>query len=206
MLGSLIRVKGKPLMTPGSWILQTADFTGDSDELASLLPGQYVAEKIFLSEHPIDEARQLLFSGLNDGTALLNYFGHGGWSNLANDNLFTQEDVSFLNNADKLPVVTALACMVGHFGLPGFDSLGEVLLLRNNGGAAAVWTFTGMSLNAEAKVMGGEFFRSVFQTRTKILGKAVLKALQDYGKGGGMAYMLDISNLLGDPALVMKIP
>jgi hypothetical protein len=181
-------------------------FTEDNDDLASLLPGQYSPQKIYRSVHPIGDARQLLFNGLNGGTALLNYFGHGGWSNFANDDLLTEEDVSSLNNAEKLPVVTALTCLVGHFALPGFDSLAEVLLLRNNGGAVAVWTFTGMSLNAEAKVMGGESFRSVFQTRTRILGKAILKALQDYGKGGGMAYMLDINNLLGDLALIMKTP
>ena len=180
------------------------NFTLASNALASLLPGKYVTQKIYLADHPIDDATELLLKGINNGAFLLNYFGHGDLAALADEGVFTKEDVLLLNNGDRLPVVTAMTCIAGHFGFPGFDSLAEDALLRSGGGAAAVWAFTGMSLNAEARKMAESFFRRVSQGRTEVLGKAVLKALQDYGRDGGMGFMLDINNLLGDPALRLE--
>jgi len=180
------------------------NFPADSDNLASLLPG-YTIDKIYLPDYPtVDEARQEVVNGFNTGALLVNYIGHAGITKLAAEGLLRSEDVSSLQNGDKLPVLTAMTCIVGRFALPGYDTLSESLLLKNNGGAVAVWAPTGASLNSLASMLAGEFFKAAFQDQEKILGKALLKVKQNYAALGGKPYMLNIYNLLGDPALEMK--
>jgi hypothetical protein len=49
-----------------------------------------------------------------------------------------------------------------------------------------------------------EFFRAIFEDGEMILGEVILKALANYALTGKDAFMLDIYNLLGDPALQMR--
>jgi hypothetical protein len=206
--------------TGGDWrdrVLMLADdpddggnFPADSDDVAALLQG-YAAEKIYLFEYYIDgefidrdKARQLIQKGINDGALLLNYIGHAGLDRLAQEGMLLSSDVGSLENGNRLPVVTAMTCVAGRFAIPGLDSLSELLVLRQDGGAIATWAPTGLSLNDLAVILDKGFFRAAFVDGENILGDVVLKALEDYAGTGKPVYMLDIFNLLGDPALEMR--
>jgi len=73
-------------------------------------------------------------------------------------------------------------------------------MLKNDGGAVAVWSPTGLSANNLAKILDGEFFRAIFIEGEKRLGQSVRRALKAYSEQGGEPLMLDIYTLLGDPA------
>jgi len=181
------------------------DFPVDSDSLASLIPSGYGVTKIHMyAESDAGQARNSLLDGLNSGALLVNYIGHAGSQQWASEGLLTMLDVSSLDNGSRLPVVTAMTCWVGRFSTPGSDSLSEALLLRKGGGAVAVWAPTGLSYNWRARILAEGFFTAVFQDGQKVLGQAVQSALQRYASDGQWTYMLDIYNLLGDPALRMK--
>ncbi len=180
------------------------DFSVDSNNVATLLPSGYTAYKIYLSEHPIEEARQMVLNGINNGAFLLNYVGHGGLDRLAQEGLLLTSDVASMTNQNRLPVVTAMTCVVGNFSHPGYDSLSEVLVLKQNGGAVAVWSPTGMSINSEAVILDEMFFMSTFTGRKQTLGDVVLKALEKGSMNGVSGFILDIYNLMGDPALKLK--
>ena len=182
------------------------DFPTDSSYLASLLPGYITTvEKVYLSDFPtVNEARQEALNGINKGALLVNYIGHAGITRLTGEGLLRSEDVSFFRNGEKLPIVTAMTCVVGRFALPGYDTLSEALLLKKNGGAVAVWAPTGASLNDSAVMLAEAFFKALFQQQERILGKAVLKAMKDYSAAGGQPFTLNMFNLLGDPALEIK--
>jgi hypothetical protein len=184
------------------------DFPTDSDVVAALLPSQYTAEKIYLSEHNITDARQLVQDGINNGALLLNYIGHAGLDRFAQEGMLMSSDVDSLTNTIgsefDFPVVTAMTCVAGRFAIPGYDALGELLVLRQGGGAIAAWAPTGLSENDLAVILDESFFRTVFIDEENILGEVVLKALVDYAGTGKPVYMLDIYNLLGDPALEMR--
>ena len=181
------------------------NFPVDSNNVATLrLPCGYTAYKIYLSEHPIGEARQMVLDGINNGAFLLNYIGHGGLDRLAQEGMLLTSDVASMTNMDRLPVVTAMTCVVGNFSHPGFDSLSEVLVLKQNGGAVAVWSPTGMSINSEAVLLDEAFFMSTFTGRKQTLGDVVLKALEKGSMNGVSGFILDIYNLMGDPALKLK--
>ena len=113
-------------------------------------------------------------------------------------------DVDSFTNGYRLPVVTAMTCVAGQFAIPGYDSLSELLVLHEGGGAIATWAPTGLSQNDLAVILDEGFFRTAFEDGENILGDVVLKALVDYAVIGKPVYMLDIYNLLGDPALDMR--
>jgi hypothetical protein len=196
--------QNKVLMAADKPDAEAGDFPLDSNMLISLLPSGYSVEHIYLSENSLSVARQMLLDRLNSGAQLLNYIGHGSVDRMANDGLMLSSDVNFLNNGPKLPVVTAQTCFINNFGSPGYDSLGEVLMMKKDGGASAVWGPTGLSLNSQAVMLGKGLFRAVFQNNEQILGRAVLRALDEYSKNGSEPFMLDIYVLIGDPALRIR--
>jgi len=180
------------------------NFPGDSSYLATLAQGYSVGE-IYLADFPTaDDARQRVLEEFNRGAALVNYTGHAGLDRLAAEGMLMTGDVSSLQNGDRLPVITALTCVVGRFAIPGFQTLSESLVLKGNGGAAAVWAPTGASYNNMSTLLAEKFFKAVFKTRAKNLGDALLNAMKDFATVGGDTVTLNMYNLLGDPALEIK--
>jgi hypothetical protein len=180
-----------------------ADFPDDSDEVAGEIPGDYSVTKVYLSEHDISEARSLALGTINGGVGFVNYFGHGGVERLSQQGLLTSSDATALENVSMPTVVTTMTCVVGHFAIPGYDSLGEALLL-SEGGAVAVWAPSGMSVNSKAKILGTGFYQSAMDGGTLRLGDAILDAGNYYSGRSTHVYLLDIYNLLGDPALRLR--
>jgi len=176
------------------------DFATDSDDVAFLLPSEYTVDKVYLSQHAIGSARELVLNGFNDGALIVNYIGHGGVDRLAQKGMLLISDVASLQNSERFPIVTAMTCIIGQYAIPGFTSLSEALMLKNDGGAVAVWSPTGLSANNLAKILDGEFFRAIFIEGEKRLGQSVRRALKAYSEQGGEPLMLDIYTLLGDPA------
>ena len=97
-----------------------------------------------------------------------------------------------------------MTCVVGQFAISGYDSLGEALVIQDKGGSVAIWAPTGLSFNDMAVILNEEYFRAVFVDGETVLGDAILKSLEEYERSGGLRFMLDIYNLLGDPALRLK--
>jgi len=180
------------------------DFPADSENLAQLVKG-YELDKIYLPEFGIiEEAREQFFESFNSGAMFINYLGHAGLNHLSKSGLFWSEGVSLLENSKMYPIMTAMTCVMGRFSIPGFDTLSEILVLSKDSGTIAVWAPTGASQNEQAKILAGEFFKAVFSKRVKNLGKIILKAMQGFIELGGQTYMLNIFNLIGDPALRIK--
>jgi len=180
------------------------DFTADSNALASIIPQTYSIQKIYLSENSAEDTKQMLLSGINNGAVLLNYLGHASMDRLAQEGILTLDDISSLNNYEKLPVITALTCVLGNYSIAGFDSLGVGMLLKQNGGVSAVFSPTGMSLNSQALDLGKSFYQAYFEKQGQTLGEIVLHALNKSKDDGVSGYILDIYNILGDPALQLK--
>jgi len=187
------------------------NFPEDSDKVAELVPTDNTLT-VHLdpsSAATIASARADLLAGINSGVGLVNYIGHGGPDRLADEGLLQKSDLDTgaplgLTNSQKPTIFTAMTCIVGQFADPGFDYLSEELMLHNNGGAVAIWSPSGESLNPYAKVLDEAFFRAVFAEGETVLGDAILKALKQYSETELDAYMQDIFILLGDPALRMR--
>ena len=96
--------------------------------------------------------------------------------------------------------MTALTCVVGNFGLPGFDSLAEVMVLAPDRGAVAVWAPSGLAVNTLSRLLGEEFYRSLFADGQQRLGDAIVSSLEKYAGTGEKRFLIDIYTLIGDPA------
>lgn len=181
------------------------DFPVDSDNLSALLEDTYDITKVYLSENSADIARQLTLEHINNGTLLVNYIGHAGLTDLADEGLLRKIDVDSLTNSNTLPVMTAMTCVVNRFGVPGFDTFGESVLLANSKGMSAVWGPTGISLNAEAVILDNAFFKSAFVDNNNIIGDVIIDSLAAYKKSpGAKRWIMNIYTLLGDPAMTIR--
>jgi hypothetical protein len=181
-------------------------FADASDQVASHLGAGYSLSSISLHATPLATARAELFAGLAQGASLVNYMGHGGIDRLSSGGLLTNADVAGLTNADRPPVVTAMTCTISRFAVPGVPSLGEVLVTTATGGAVAVWGPSGLADNAFSRLLAESFYRSTSDITNPLLGDRILRALGEFRGLGGDSSLIDIYNLLGDPALRLRQP
>ena len=138
------------------------------------------------------------------GAVLMNYVGHAGYDNLAAENLLTTSGARSLQNSPRLPVLTALSCVVGQYGEIGKDHMAEALVNNASGGAIAVVAPTGMMINADSVRLGEQLFGKLFAQHSIRLGEAVRIAMAEYAQAGGTLLVLQSYNLLGDPALMFN--
>jgi len=177
------------------------DFPTQSDAVASVLAG-YEQEFIYLSELDVDTARAALVAAWNDGAQLINYIGHGGVTQAAAEGLLRVGDMDLLTNGDRLPIVSALTCVVGRSDIPNLESLAEALVTDADGGAIAVWAPTGVSLAGAANELNLFYAQSLERAGDNApLGDIVLQALSAFGAGGGAVEMLNAYAIAGDPAV-----
>jgi hypothetical protein len=179
-------------------------FAMENDRVAAQLPFQFQAEQIDLGSEPLGTARDRLFAGLAAGAGLVNYLGHGGLDRLASGGLLTSADVAGLNNSDRLPVVTAMTCTVNRFAVPGVPSLGEVLVESPFGGAIAVLGPSGLADSADSRQLAEIFYRRTAERGKLRLGDMILRSYAELRAQGGDESLLDIYNLIGDPALRLR--
>ncbi|MDX1431229.1 MAG: C25 family cysteine peptidase [Gammaproteobacteria bacterium] len=180
------------------------DFPRDSDAVAALVPGHVELERLHLDEVPATEARASMLEAIRAGRGFVNFFGHSGHMTMGNTRLVDVLDVPGLDNGERLAVVTAFTCLVGQFGFPGQEALGEALVIAPQGGAAAVWSSSGLSLNHRAARLGRGFYESTFTDGELVLGEIILAAQTRYAREGVDKYLLDVYNLIGDPATIVK--
>jgi hypothetical protein len=145
------------------------------------------------------QARQQVMATLQAGVGYWNYIGHGGLDRFASEGLFLTTDVPGLNNP-MTPIVASLTCSTGRFEVPGWASLGEALVMKEDGGAVAAWTPSGLSYNSQALILNEALVKSLYDANTSTLGEAVQDALETFSDEGQLKFMLSIYNLLGDPA------
>lgn len=177
------------------------DFDASSVRLGTVLPTTLEQDVTSLSEMTADSARSRLLALLNRGALFVNYYGHGGVDRFSGEGMLQVSDLTQLHNSPAYPIITSMSCAIGHFAIPGYDSMGEAFLLTTNGGAVAVFAPSGLSANDDAEILSRAFYDAVFTHGDAILGDAVLKAFQTYADAGHDVSLLQVYNLLGDPAL-----
>jgi hypothetical protein len=185
---------------------QAGDFPADSAALAPVLAGRYATSLLALvPPATADDVRNALLDRFNPGFELLNYLGHGGLDQLGIDGFLTSDDVAGLGDATRPPLLVAMTCVAADFAEPADTCLGETLVLEAHGGAIAMWGPTGLSLNADARVLNRLFLQDLEAGRHRRLGDFVLTAVNSYQAGPVRATPPWIYNLIGDPALEVRV-
>ncbi|MFL6262161.1 MAG: C25 family cysteine peptidase [Thermoanaerobaculia bacterium] len=184
------------------------DFPATSDALAGVLAPGLALTRVYLpgsaSPAQVQASRSQLQGALRQGQVLLNYVGHGGLDRLTSEGLLTTSDVAQLGNAPRLPVMTALTCLISQFAYPSVSSLGEELVLLRDGGTAALFGPTWLSHNGPAGDLGRYLLPQLSAPGGGRLGDRLLRGLAAYAAAGGDRDTLRVYTLLGDPALALK--
>ncbi|MBI4771782.1 MAG: S-layer homology domain-containing protein, partial [Chloroflexi bacterium] len=196
----------------------TADGAGDfpglaEAQIAAYLPPDYLSDRVYYDpsqpSHPpyyntVAEVQTQIRAGLNAGSLIANYLGHGARTQWANENLLDAAGVAALANGDRLPVVIEQTCYTGQFAWPGADTLAETWLRgAPAGGAVAGWAASGASVATGHDALAGGFLDAVFAGGVTRLGPAAdAGKLALYATGASLDLM-DSFVLFGDPATVL---
>ncbi|GAB4488888.1 MAG: hypothetical protein OHK006_19870 [Thermodesulfovibrionales bacterium] len=182
------------------------NYPADSDALSLRVSPEFTVLKRHLPAVSAGAIRAEMLAGLQSGTFLVDYMGHGNPYTLADEGILRVSDVASMTNADSLFVMTAMTCAAGNFGLPGYDALAEALVLKKDGGAVAVVAASGLGLHALSRKLDEGFFNAIFVKKAATVGDALREAYRSYHAAGGAGDTLKIYNLIGDPALRLPLP
>jgi protocatechuate 3,4-dioxygenase beta subunit len=189
------------------------NFAYYSDKATRYLPAYYNPQKIYygINYATVASAREAIQSGFNNGALIINYVGHGFPQFWASENLFSNNTVASLSNANKLPFVTSMSCLTSSFIYPNMNgvetsSLAEKLVLSTNGGAIATFASTGLGQASGQDYLNTGLFHAIFQENRTQIGPATTRAkLNLYASTGSYQDLIDIYTLLGDPATRLQV-
>ena len=130
-----------------------AGFVNSAEEMAAMLPrvgGEgVVVDKIYLDAYPqvsapggevCPEVNAAINSRMEKGTLVLNYTGHGGEVQLAEEKILQRKDVDSWRNAPMYPLMITGTCEFSRFDDHLRTSLGEYAFLNQYGGMIAMFT------------------------------------------------------------------
>ena len=185
-------------------------FKRASDEIATALGEDgFVADKVYASPEESENSahQRAIHEGIDDGRLLVHFIGHGGryiWRTgppdlRKNNDLFTLDDVSALDNGSRLPMVLSMTCYSAPFDNPTEDSIGERFLREAGKGAIAV--FAASWRNSPSPSFSKSIISELLVPGATI-GEAIVRAKQ----ASNDRTLVEMYNLLGDPAVVLERP
>jgi hypothetical protein len=147
-------------------------FEGASNSLRPLLPQTVQVNEVVRGILSDQATKAQLLAGINNGPALVNYYGHGtidGWRG----GILNNGDASSLTN-QNLSMFVFMTCLNGYFNDPLIESLAERSMKASNNGAGVVWASTGQC-NPDPEVAANqELYRALYEGDR--LGEAIKRA------------------------------
>ncbi len=198
--------------------------TQNADVVAELVGRRYpelVIQKVYGVAYPavttatgrrIPGAHDDLIRAIREGTLIWNYSGHGNAEALADERIFTIEDIAELDNYDRLSVFITATCSFGRWDMAERQSGAEELLVYDRGGAVALLTtvrlvFTSASTtayNVGLNLALNEFLLEREPSGLPLRLGDVFRLTKNTSRGAqGNSRKF---NLLGDPTMRLGLP
>lgn len=176
-------------------------------------------KKIYLDAYKIQnnssgatypDANNAIVNTLNNGSLILNYTGHGSSQILAEEKVFTQDEIKRLNNNTKLPLFVTATCDFSPFDDPTKNSLGHHLLFASNNGAIGLVSTTRVVYASSNKVINENFLNKLFLKNSSGLYPSLGETMKHI-KNLHYPTVADIINnqkfaLLADPVMQPALP
>jgi hypothetical protein len=185
-----------------------------SEIIANLTAPTVQIQKLYMMEFPEvsdastygvvkPDATAALLNYLREGTALVNYIGHGSANQWAQERLLVQaRDLNLIDTGMRLPVWIAGTCSWGHFDDFNNESFAEDLIRQPLNGASAIITTTRPITVYSNQYYEEQLFRALFPNRT-VTAEPVGIVLQSVKTGNISG---EYFHLFGDPAMPLPIP
>jgi hypothetical protein len=147
------------------------------------------------------EASKAIINEINNGVGYVNYFGHGGADQWAQEKILQNVDVDKLINKNRYPLISSFSCSVGRFDMPNSDCLSSLLLTGKYGSIISLSsTRTAYALSNEKLAMN--FYSILFnQDTVNSVGMAFYKAKIRSSSSASSSYAI-----FGDPSIVIMTP
>lgn len=193
---------------------------GDADKLTKNIGDnhpEFTFTKIYLDAYKqvvtgalqrYPDAEIAIENAVKKGCLVLNYTGHGNTTRLAAEQVLTEHTLQSWLNKEKLPLFITASCNVGRYDA-SYETLGEKLLLQEDGGAIALLSTTRIVFAFSNYILNNNIYKHLF-TRDSITGQPI---------SIGKAFMLakaetpnDFNQnkrsftILGNPALRIAMP
>ncbi|RMF06158.1 MAG: T9SS C-terminal target domain-containing protein [Candidatus Neomarinimicrobiota bacterium] len=145
------------------------------------------------------DATEALFRQVREGTAIINYIGHGSEHQWAQERLLFQDrgDVARIQTGMKLHLWIAGTCSWGHFDYVDNEAFSEELIRRPRDGAAAIITTSRLITVSSNQYYTEQIFRSLFPHH-RVTRQPLGDILQSVKTGNADG---ELFHLFGDPAL-----
>lgn len=156
------------------------------------------------------EANQALDRQIFRGNLIVNYSGHGGREQLAEEDLVDQTSVESWNNESRLPLFVVATCDFAPYDDPAVRGLGERILLRPKTGGIALMSTARPVFAFSNRILNENYIRTALQPDANgtylSLGEAVRRSKNlTYQSSSDLINNRKFS-LLGDPALTLGFP
>jgi uncharacterized repeat protein (TIGR01451 family) len=177
-----------------------ANFSTSANSAAATLQPLLDVTKILADGQDGNAVRQQILDGLNAGSLIVNYNGHGSTEQWSFANFLDDKAAASLTNGQRLPLYVLMDCLNGFFDDVYTQSLAESLLLSPNGGGVAVWASSGFT-NAQPQVFLDQALLSALaQNPNSPLGAAILAAKSGITDADVRRTWI----LFGDPAMKLQ--
>ncbi len=184
---------------------EAGDFHGNADLLADQLTDSLGFTDVTKLYHPQDNVHDALVLSATWEKGFVSYDGHGSAARVGDyqENFLSATDAEALHNT-RYPVFSALTCAVADDTLPGTRSLAGALVLNPAGGAVAALAPTGLSLDADAQLLGSAFVDTLFAAgNDNTVGDALLEATLQT-QGAISDFMPKVYEIVGDPSVFTR--
>ena len=148
--------------------------------------------------------------GINQGTLLWNYSGHGGSVRLAQEAILEKDMIPAWQNQKRLPLFVTATCDFAPFDNPAQFSIGEDLFLGRSNGAIGLMTTTRLVFASSNKLINNNFLQSLLQKNTvgeyPTVGQAWIQAKNNTVNNSGDYINARKFAMLGDPSMKLLMP
>jgi uncharacterized repeat protein (TIGR01451 family) len=153
----------------------------------------------------VSQARADLRAAWQAGVAVTHYFGHGGFTEWADEGLVTTDDVAAQGSTWKPTLLFAWACL-SQWHIDTGRTVNEALLFVPSGGAVATFGPAGISTPAGHRELSEKVYAELYQPGTTI-GEAIRRGKAAIVDGRqSTREVVEGFNLLGDPSLAVPRP
>ena len=221
--------------SPGQWqnrVIMVADdervldddvreplHTRQVEALTPYFPPALDKVKVYLTEFPRNdfgkkpEAQEKFIEEFNRGALMTTYSGHGDQNTMAQEEVFVSAKIPELANEERYTVFSTFSCTVSKFDLLSGDSLTELLLNHDRGGALTTFSSGGLVFPGPSSELNKKWLQEMYGTpyfvpttarSIRSIGWAALGAKLDAVSDGFTLMNAEKYVLLGDPALNVR--
>ncbi len=187
-----------------------------SDFFAEKHP-EYSSTKIYTDAYPQEYttsgeknplSTEAIYKAIDDGVLAMCYMGHGGSEGWADEQILQKTDISTWDNITTLPLLITATCSFAGYDKPSNLSAGEMVLLKKDGGCAALMTTVRVVTAQDNERLTKAVFDhllTIENDRVIPIGEVLIRA-KNSNRSDTLQSNARKFTLLGDPMMRLKSP